>query len=156
MKTSQECIKMIKKFEGLRLTAYQCSANVFTIGYGHTGKDVSSGLQITAERADALLIKDLEQFEAAVNALVKVPLNQNQFDALVSWTYNLGSGNLAKSTLLEVLNAGKYDEVPVQMKRWTRSQGKVLLGLVNRRDEEAQLFATPIPASTMHCKLTSV
>ena len=147
MRASEECIAMIKRQEGLRLSAYKCSANTVTIGYGQTGSDVTMGMNITQARAEELLIRDLAQFETAVNSLVKVSLTQNQFDALVSWTYNLGPGNLRTSTLLKILNEGKYAEVPEQMKRWVHSQGKVLPGLVHRREEEAQLFAAPAISS---------
>jgi len=151
MKTSKECIEMIKKFEGCCLTTYKCSAGVFTIGYGHTGADVTDGMIITLDHAEKLLIADLKKFEQIVSFMVKVPLNQNQFDALVSWTYNLGAGNLSSSTMLKELNVGHYDAVPVQIKKWIYSGKKALLGLVKRRDEESQLFAMPVPSTS--CKL---
>ena len=144
MQASQECKTLIKRFEGCRLTAYQCSAGKFTIGYGHTGADVSKGMTISQKQADELFEQDLVKFEQYVSKLVKVSLNQNQFDALVSWTYNLGPGNLGSSALLKELNAGNYDKVPVQMNRWVFS-GKVKLpGLIERRAIEAELFANPI------------
>ena len=143
MQTSQEGKELIKKFEGCRLAAYQCSAGKFTIGYGHTGADVSKGMTISHKQADELFEQDLVKFEKYVRTLVKVSLNKNQFDALVSWTYNLGPGNLEKATLLKELNAGHYDKVPEQINRWVFS-GKVKLpGLVARRDIEARLFAKP-------------
>ena len=102
---------LIKKFEGLRLTAYQDMVGVWAIGYGHTGPDVKPGLTITQQQADQLLINDLVRFNNGVNALVTVKLNQNQFDALVSFSYNLGLGSLQNSTLLRLLNQGgdNYD-----------------------------------------------
>lgn len=148
MKISQVCIEMIKKFEGCSLATYKCSAGVFTIGYGHTGVDVTNGMSITSDQAEKLLVADLETFEHAVSSLVKVPLNQNQFDALVSWTYNLGPINLARSTMLKELNAGHYDAVPAQMKKWIYSDKKVLLGLATRRDEEAKLFSALMPSNS--------
>ena len=87
-----------------------------------------------------LLLEDVEVFEKAVNELVEVPLEQNQFDSLISWTFNLGPTNLKNSTLLKVLNNKNYDEVPTQIKRWNKAGGKVLQGLVRRREAEALLF----------------
>jgi len=139
MKTSDEGISLIKKFEGCRLEPYFCSGNVLTIGYGHT-KDVIENMSITEDTAEALLKEDLKDFEEQVSNLVKVELNQNQFDALIAWTFNLGSGNLSSSTLLKKLNNSEYDEVPEQIKRWNKAGGKVLEGLIRRREAEALLF----------------
>lgn len=141
METSQNGIDLIKHFEGCRLKPYLCSANVLTIGYGHT-KDVVENMSITEDTAEVLLQQDLKEFEDHVNRLVEVHLNQNQFDALVSWTFNLGAGNLKTSTMLKVLNQRKYDEVPEQMQRWNKSAGVVNKGLVKRRGAEALLFAS--------------
>ena len=139
MKTSDEGISLIKKFEGCRLEPYFCSGNVLTIGYGHT-KDVVENMSITEDTAEALLKEDLKDFEEQVSNLVKVELNQNQFDALIAWTFNLGSGNLSSSTLLKKLNNSEYGEVPEQIKRWNKAGGKVLEGLIRRREAEALLF----------------
>ena len=139
MKTSAEGLSLIKKFEGCELYAYQCSAGVWTIGYGHT-KDVEPGMQITKEDAEEMLVEELHEYESYINDFVTAPLSQNQFDALVSWVYNLGPANLKSSTMLKVLNAGEYDEVPAQMKRWNKAGGKVLEGLIRRREAEACLF----------------
>ena len=139
MRISQEGVNLIKHFEGCRLEAYKCPAGVWTIGYGHT-KGVKEGDAIEQEAAEAFLIEDLESFEQAVTRLVEVPLTQQQFDALVSWTFNLGAGNLAESTLLRKLNNYQYAEVPEQMMRWVRAGGQVLDGLVRRRAAEAALF----------------
>jgi lysozyme len=139
MRISQEGVNLIKHFEGCRLEAYKCPAGVWTIGYGHT-KGVKEGDAIEQEAAEAFLIEDLEAFEQAVTRLVEVPLTQQQFDALVSWTFNLGAGNLAESTLLRKLNNYQYAEVPEQMMRWVRAGGQVLDGLVKRRAAEAALF----------------
>ena len=144
MKTSILGLNLIKSFEGVRLLAYKCPAGILTIGYGHTGSDVTKGKTITLNEAENLLKKDLKKYESAVNNSVKVPLNQNQFDALVSWTYNVGVGAMANSTLLKKLNAGLYHEVPTQLKRWNKASGKVLSGLVRRREAESALFITPI------------
>ena len=139
MKISQEGIDLIKHFEGCELESYRCSANVLTIGYGTT-KNVVEGMKISQHQAEELLMKDLEEFEEYVEDLIDVPLEQNQFDALVAWTYNLGTTNLKTSTLRKVLNKGAYDDVAEQIKRWNKANGKVLKGLVRRRNAEAELF----------------
>jgi lysozyme len=140
MRTSEAGIDLIKSFEGCRTVAYQDVVGVWTIGYGHT-IDVKEGMRITQHQCDVMLEVDIETYENYVNEQVDVSLTQNQFDALVSWVYNLGPTNLRNSTMLKVLNAGKYEEVPYQMKRWNRAGGKVLKGLVVRREAEAELFS---------------
>lgn len=140
MNISQKGIDLIKKFEGCRLTAYKCPSNVFTIGYGHTGSDVYVGKKITQEEAEYLLKNDIIVHCNNVNKLVKVPLTQNQFDALVSFEFNIGYGQFSKSTLLKLLNEKKYKESAEQFERWVYSNGKVLQGLVKRRTEEKNLF----------------
>ena len=140
MKTSAEGIALIKKFEGLELNSYQCSANVWTLGYGHT-QGVAEGDSCSEEEAEIILVNDLKEFETYVNALVDVELDQNQFDALVAWTFNLGPTNLRTSTLLKKLNDGEYHNVPSEIKRWNRAGGQVLDGLIRRREAEALLFA---------------
>ena len=137
--TSEEGIALIKMFEGCERTAYQCSADVWTLGYGHTA-GVSEGDTCTADEAETMLTEDLQKFEGYVNDLVEVDLEQNQFDALVAWTYNLGPGALKESTLLRKLNDGDFKDAPFQIKRWNRAGGKVLDGLVRRRQAEALLF----------------
>jgi len=102
MKTSKQGIDLIKFYEGFRADAYKCPAGVWTIGYGHTGKDVHAGDKVSPEYASYLLATDLAAFEQKVSELVKVPLKQNQFDALVSFCYNCGAANLASSTLFLV------------------------------------------------------
>ena len=137
--TSEEGMSLIKKFEGCELKAYQCSANVWTIGYGHT-RGVSDGDSCTQEDADNMLADDLQEFEGYVNELVDADLTQNQFDALVAWTYNLGPTNLKSSTLLQRLNEGNMADVPHQIRRWNKAGGKVLDGMIRRREAEALLF----------------
>jgi len=139
MKISKEGIALIKKFEGCELEAYQDSVGVWTIGYGHT-KDVEQGLKITQEEAEAMLETELLEYEGYVEALVDIGLSQNQFDALVCWTYNLGPTNLKNSTMLTVLNQARIEDVPYEMKRWNKAGGEVLQGLVRRREAEALLF----------------
>ena len=140
MKIGNKGLEMIKHFEGLELNAYQCAAGVWTIGYGHT-KGVQQGMVISEDTANEMLVEELKEYENYINTLVKVELNQNQFDAMVSWVYNLGSSNLQASTLLKVLNAGDYEGVPAQIMRWNKAGGKVLEGLTRRRQAEADLFA---------------
>jgi len=140
MKISIEGIALIKKFEGCRLESYKCAAGVPTIGYGST-KLVEMGMTITQEGAEELLLKDIAEFEEFVLEASEMPLSQHQFDALVSWTFNLGPSNLNASTMLKVLNKGEYEDVPAQIKRWNKAGGKVLDGLIRRREAEALLFA---------------
>ena len=144
MQTSATGIAMIQRFEGLSLTAYQDVVGVWTIGYGHTGHDVQPGMSISQAQAQSLLQTDLAYFEGGVGGLVKVPLNQYEFDALVSFSYNLGLGNLQSSTLLRVLNTGNYASAAMQFPNWNLAGGKVQTGLVARRAAEQQLFLTPV------------
>ena len=130
---------MVKHFEGFEDTAYLCPANVWTIGYGRT-KNVREGDRITEPQAERDLQEELEEFGAQVLGVVDVSLTQNEFDALASWTYNLGVGNLQSSTLLKKLNAGDKDSVPSEMLRWNKAAGKVLAGLTTRRQAEADLW----------------
>lgn len=131
--------EIIKEFEGLRLEAYKCPADVWTIGYGHT-RGVIPGDVITKKEAEAFLSEDVEDAESAVNEYVNVKLNQNQFDALVSFVYNLGAGNFKSSTLLRKLNQGDYLGAANEFERWNKAGGKVLNGLVRRRKAESNLF----------------
>lgn len=139
MMTSQDGIDLIKKFEGCRLTAYQDSVGVWTIGYGST-KDIKKGMKISKLMADGFLRDDLEEAEEAVNELVDADLTQNEFDALASFTFNLGRGNLANSTLLKKLNAGDKSGASEEFTRWVYAGGKELEGLVRRRKAEQALF----------------
>lgn len=139
MHISQQGLDLIKSFEGLRLSAYRCPADVWTIGYGTTA-GVKPGQTITKERAEELLREDVKRFEGYVDRLVKVPLTQGMFDALVSFTYNLGPGALEKSTLLDQLNRSDYDGAAEQFGRWVKGGGKTLPGLVRRRAAERALF----------------
>ena len=139
MKISKEGIALIKKFEGIELEAYQDSVGVWTIGYGHT-KGVKEGDNISLKQAEQMLEEELVEYEGYINNMVELGLEQNQFDALVAWVYNLGPTNLRESTLLKVLNQGLFDEVPFEIKRWNKAGGQVLNGLVRRREAEALLF----------------
>jgi len=138
MKTSANGIALIERFEGLRLKAYQDGAGVWTIGYGHAGarKDEYE----TQAQAETDLCADVEAAESAVSSMVHARLNQNQFDALVSFTFNEGAGRLRSSTLLWLLNSGKYAEAAQQFPRWDIVAGEVSPGLLKRRVAEQALF----------------
>lgn len=144
MRTSADGIKLIKDFEGERLGAYLCPAGVWTIGYGHTDAagppKVVPGMVITKREAEDILRRDLLKYEVAVEKAVKVPLKPNQFDALVSFCYNVGTGAFNKSTLVKKLNRGDYDAVPAELMKWNKANGKELAGLTRRRRAEAALW----------------
>ena len=139
MKLGERGTEILKYFEGCKLTAYQDSVGVWTIGYGHT-KGVYNGMTITQEEAEQMLLSELEEYEGYIENMVTVPLTQNQFDALVVWVYNLGPTNFKNSTLLKELNAGNYNAAGQEITRWNKAGGKVLAGLVKRREAEAELF----------------
>lgn len=140
MRTSPAGRAAITAYEGSMLQAYLCSAGVPTIGVGHT-RGVKMGQSCTSEQVQQWLAEDLADAEEAVNRLVKVHLTQNQFDALVSFTFNLGAGALAKSTLLRLLNGAQYAEAVGQFRLWNLAGGKPSLGLTKRRASEAAMFA---------------
>ena len=139
MKLGERGTEILKYFEGCKLTAYQDSVGVWTIGYGHT-KGVYDGMTITQDQAEQMLLSALEEYEGYIENMVTVPLTQNQFDALVVWVYNLGPTNFKNSTLLKELNAGNYNAAGQEITRWNKAGGKVLAGLVKRREAEAELF----------------
>jgi len=143
MRTSPKGIDLIRKYEGLKLKAYQDSVGVWTIGYGHTG-DVSPTEEITSDMAYTLLLKDVSKVDETIRNVVTYPLNQNQYDALASFTFNLGSGTLERSSLLSKLNAGDLDGASNEFPKWVHAGGKVLPGLVSRREDERSLFLTPV------------
>ncbi|MDJ0691670.1 MAG: lysozyme [Xenococcaceae cyanobacterium MO_188.B32] len=139
MAISNKGIALIKRWEGFRDKSYLCPGNVWTIGYGHTGT-AKKGMCITRHEAEVLLRHDLRYFEAQVVKLVKVDITQNQFDALVSFAFNVGVHALSQSTLLRRLNQQKYDRAANEFERWIYAAGKKLPGLVSRRQEEKRLF----------------
>lgn len=145
-KISQVGLDLIKQFEGCRLTAYQCSAGVWTIGYGHT-TGVHRGMKITRAQAEAYLKQDVAKFEKYVNNASYVPftdkLNQNQFDALVSFAFNLGQGNLMKLCKGRTIN-----QIPSAMQQYCKANGKTLPGLQRRRKAEAALYNKKVQSST--------
>ena len=142
---SSNGLALTEKFEGLRLTAYQDSVGVWTIGYGHTGADVTQGLTITEDQAGILLAADVAWAVTCVNKAVKVDINQNQFDAMVDFTFNLGCAAFTGSTLLRMVNAGNFAGAALQFIRWNKAGGKVLAGLTKRRQAETDLFNTAVP-----------
>jgi GH24 family phage-related lysozyme (muramidase) len=143
-KISQEGFSLIQKFEGMKLKSYQCSAGVWTIGFGTTkinGRKVQPGQVISKTEALQLFKKDLVKYENAVKRRVEVDLEQEQFDALVSFVYNVGEGNFATSTLLKKLNRGDFKGAVKEFPKWRRANGKILKGLERRRAAEAELFS---------------
>ena len=142
MKIDKYGEKLIKKFESCKLTAYKVDKNekYFTIGWGHYGPDVKKDMKISKETADKLFKNDIKFFEDCVNNSVKVKINQSMFNALVSFTYNVGYGNLKKSSLLKYVNKSQFRKASNEFKKWNKCGGKVLKGLVNRRKLEQVEF----------------
>ena len=137
--TSKKGIELIKEFEGFRNDAYLCPSNIWTIGYGHTAT-AKPGMTITRQQGESLLKRDLQVFEQAVNNLVRASLTQNQFDALVSFAYNVGVGAFSNSSLLKFLNRKHYKLAAKELHRWVRGSNGKLPGLVRRRKAEYSLF----------------
>lgn len=141
MKISEKGIEFIKKEEGEVLHSYKCQAGVWTIGVGHTGKDVKPGMVITKEQSSELLKQDLKRFEDAVNKSIKVDITQPQFDALVSLAFNIGTNAFSNSTLVKKINANApLKEIEAEFRKWRRGGGKVLPVLVARREREIKLY----------------
>jgi len=150
MKISKEGIDLIKYFEGCptddngKVVSYRCAANKATIGYGSLklidGSPVQDGMTITKQNAEDLLAHELHEYEGYINDMVETDLKQNEFDALVSWVFNLGPSNLGASTLLKVINKKDWADVPNQIKRWNKVNGVPNQGLMKRRNAEALLF----------------
>jgi lysozyme len=132
-------IPLIKEFEGCKLKAYKCPADVWTIGYGHTD-GVKEGDEITQQEADRLLASDVELFTIGVKRLVNSDIGRNQLGALTSFAFNLGLGNLRHSTLLRLVNADNFLAASKEFGKWVKANGQVLSGLVRRREAERQLF----------------
>jgi lysozyme len=143
MTYSKDGLHLTESFEGIRLTAYPdpgTGGEPWTIGYGHTGNDVCGSTTCTQEQAEAWLLQDVQKAAAAVNDLVQVDLTQNEFDALVDFVFNLGVGNFKSSTLLRKINAGDMDGAAAEFDKWDRAAGKVMAGLLRRRQAETDLF----------------
>ena len=137
---SNNGVKFIADFEGKKLAAYKDIVGVVTIGYGHTGPDVKMGQVITEQQALDLLAKDVSKFATGVTQLVKVPITQNQFDALVSFSYNLGLNTFQHSSILRLINSGKPVQAAAVIKQYDHAGGKVVAGLTRRRLAETALF----------------
>jgi len=151
MQSSDECLNLVRTCEGFRASPYRCPAGIPTIGYGSTryadGRAVKlTDPPITTAQADAIMRQTLKEYEAAVNRYVTVPINQNQFDALVDFAYNAGAQNLRNSTLLKLLNQGQYEGAANEFDKWVMGAGQRLPGLVKRRALEKQLFLKPVQA----------
>lgn len=142
MNISEAGLQLIQSHEGCRLKAYRDSVGVLTIGYGHTGADVDEDTTWTQQEADAALLADVGRFEACVNSLFVPVLTQGQFDALVSFSFNLGCKALRDSTLRRKLSEGDIEGAAAEFARWNKAGGHVLAGLTSRRADEAALFAT--------------
>lgn len=152
MEPSQGCIDLVKRSEGCQLSAYKDSVGVLTIGYGHTGPEVTTGLVWTLEQAEDALREDLKASGEYVDYAVSVPLTQGQFDALTDFCFNEGAGKLRTSTLLKLLNMGHYDQACAELywvddngtpHGWIYGGGMVLGGLITRRKAEQQLWQNP-------------
>lgn len=143
MKISEKGLQLIKEFEGYEGKAYLCPAGVWTIGYGHT-QGVEENDMCSVEEAVEFLKKDVEKAERAVNDLVKHELNQNQFDSLVSFVFNLGRERFRQSSLLKFLNSAHFPLAAGQFDRWIYADGKVMQGLIKRRAAEKKLFLEPM------------
>ena len=150
MNISKAGLDLLRHFEGCRLEAYKCSAGVWTIGVGHTGPDVFEGLRISEAKAEDLLRSDLKIFEIAVAEHVKVPLNNNQFDALVCFVFNIGRTAFSNSTLLKLLNDNADKKiVAAEFQRWNKVDGKPIEGLTRRRRAESELFLAKVPNTAL-------
>ena len=151
MKTSKAGIDLIKRWEGVKLTAYKCPAGIWTIGYGHTSAagppKVEQGMTITEREAEEILARDLFKYAQGVISAITARPTQPQFDAMVSLCYNIGPGAFAKSSLVRRFNAGNIAEAADAFLMWNKAGGRVLEGLERRRKEERALFLTPVKAS---------
>jgi lysozyme len=136
----KEAVDIIKKYEGRKLTAYKCPANIWTCGYGSAGPDIKEGVTWSIWEAEDRLKADLVRFASAVDKLVTVPITSNQRAALISFAFNLGAQALKESTLLRLLNEGKWEAAADEFPRWNKAAGRVLAGLTARRCAEQDLF----------------
>lgn len=145
---SGDGLALTEQFEGCQLSAYQDEAGVWTIGYGHTGPDVTAGLKITESQAQELLSQDISAAADFVNKVVMVPLSQSEFDALVDFVFNVGRGAFKGSTMLRRLNAGDFSGAAAQFQKWDHAGGKVVAGLLRRRVAEEAMFQADDAAPT--------
>jgi lysozyme len=144
MRLSSDGLRLIKAHEGLRLSAYKCPAGVWTIGYGHT-RTAREGMTINTQQADALLLRDVRTFEQGVAVALTKPATQAQFDALVSFAFNVGLAGLRRSSVLRAHNAGDYQAASRAFSLWNKAGGRELPGLTRRRAEEAALYLSDLP-----------
>jgi len=146
MKIPKAALDLIKRYEGLRLNAYKCSAGVWTIGYGHTSAagepEVKPGMTISKAEADRIFAKDIQNFAVGVERLIKVPVSPAQFGACLSLAFNIGLGAFKRSSVLRFVNQKRMNDAADAFLLWNKAGGKVLKGLVRRRAEEAQLFSS--------------
>lgn len=140
MNISEAGLDLIKEFESCELDAYRCPAGIPTIGFGHTGSDVKMGMRIGQNEADALLLRDVAKFERCVNEAVTSDIDQQQYDSLVCFAFNVGCQAFKESTLLRLVNQRHWLAAADQFLRWTKAGGKELAGLVRRRQAERELF----------------
>ena len=150
MRINKAGIDLIKEFEGLRLEAYKCPAGVWTIGYGTTGRagvgiKPAAGMIITEAEAEWYLEQAVAKFAAGVEAVITAPVDENEFASMTSLAYNIGLSGFRKSSALRHFNAGDKAKAAAAIKLWNKAGGKVLTGLVRRRDAEVELFWTPVP-----------
>jgi len=150
MRINKAGIDLIKEFEGLRMEAYKCPAGVWTIGYGTTGRagvgiKPAAGMVITEAEAEWYLEQAVAKFAAGVEAVVTAPIDENEFASMTSLAYNIGLSGFRKSSALRHFNAGDKAKAAAAIKLWNKAGGKVLAGLVRRRDAEVELFWTPVP-----------
>jgi lysozyme len=142
VKASTKAFGLIKEREGLRLVAYPDSKG-YAVGYGQTGPDIVKGTTITVDQAEAYLRGHVTSLEERISALIKHEITQNQFDAIVSFVYNVGLGNFKSSTMLKLINEGKANEAGSELLKWTRVKGTFSPGLLVRRKKELELYNTP-------------
>lgn len=149
MSINQATLDLIKRFEGFRPDAYFCPAGKLTIGYGTTasagvGIDPRPGMRITEAEAETYLLRTVDKFAATIRPMITAPVNENQFGAMVSLAYNIGPGAFGRSSVLSRFNRGEIASAADAFRMWNKAGGKVLQGLVNRREEERKLFLTPV------------
>ncbi len=162
MKVNSKGLALIKHYEGFRARAYKDPVGIWTIGYGHTSMAgqpiVKPGMVISRQRALEILSKDVEKFSSQIRPFIKVKLNNNQFSALVSFAYNVGVGGFKRSSVLRVVNAGRFEAVPARLALWVKAGGKTYRGLVKRRAAEGGLFLShqPFPDKRSYPKIKPV
>ena len=146
MQANALCISLVKEFEGCKLCSYQDQGGIWSVGYGTTGPFVTPNMKITQSTADAWLINHIDTVSAALTRMIKTPINENQFGALVSLAYNIGIGHFASSSALALLNEGFLEQVPSHIALWNKVNDVVNTGLVRRRAAEIALWNTPVSA----------